>query len=413
MRPRPYQQLVIDSMLSRDKGQLIVPTGGGKTFCMIQDAKRLIENSSEATIIIVAPRILLAQQLSAEFLEHLGEKHIHPQLNVLHVHSGDTCHYSTTKTDEIKEWINKTPSNKLIFTTYHSLHRVSDSDIEVDTIYFDEAHNSVQKNFIESVDYFSLVARRSYFFTATPKHSLTPMKAGMNDVDIFGEVLVSVKARDLIDYGAICSPKVTAHELQVCGVTNIHERDCKYLLNVLDKQAHMDRVLVTAKRTKDINNLMKHSSFFVKAIKRDYAVMHITSKYGAYINNEKVDRQTFFETLKEWGSDVNKKFICFHHSILSEGINVNGLTSCILMRNMDYISMAQTIGRVIRIDPRDRARMSSGELKAGDIPSYTKGVGLLCVPILGKVGISTHRRLQTVVDTIFEKGEPAISVVSR
>ena len=406
---RLHQQEALDVMELQSKGQIIVPTGGGKTMCMIEDAKRqFTKNSVSKTIVVVAPRILLAQQLCEDFLELIDD------VDVLHVHSGETHHTSTTKTKEIEEWYHNSVKNILIFTTYHSLHKIAESpDIEVDTIYFDEAHNSVQKNFIESVDYFSLVARRSYFFTATPKHSLTPMKAGMNDVDIFGEVLVSVKARDLIDYGAICSPKVTAHELQVCGVTNIHERDCKYLLNVLDKQAHMDRVLVTAKRTKDINNLMKHSSFFVKAIKRDYAVMHITSKYGAYINNEKVDRQTFFETLKEWGSDVNKKFICFHHSILSEGINVNGLTSCILMRNMDYISMAQTIGRVIRIDPRDRARMSSGELKAGDIPSYTKGVGLLCVPILGKVGISTHRRLQTVVDTIFEKGEPAISVVSR
>ena len=29
-------------------------------------------------------------------------------------------------------------------------------------------------------------------FTATPKHSNTPMKVGMNDWDIFGEVLINV-----------------------------------------------------------------------------------------------------------------------------------------------------------------------------------------------------------------------------
>ena len=37
--------------------------------------------------------------------------------------------------------------NVIIFTTYHSLHRVVDADIEVNTIYFDEAHNSVQRTF--------------------------------------------------------------------------------------------------------------------------------------------------------------------------------------------------------------------------------------------------------------------------
>ena len=44
--------------------------------------------------------------------------------------------------------ITDSTDNLLIFTTYHSLHRIQESlDIEVDAIYFDEAHNSVQKNF--------------------------------------------------------------------------------------------------------------------------------------------------------------------------------------------------------------------------------------------------------------------------
>ena len=38
MQLRPHQEQAIQSMLDNDKGQIIVPTGGGKTLCMIVDA---------------------------------------------------------------------------------------------------------------------------------------------------------------------------------------------------------------------------------------------------------------------------------------------------------------------------------------------------------------------------------------
>ena len=87
----------------------------------------------------------------------------------------------------------------MIFTTYHSLRRVQEAEIEVDTIYFDEAHNSVQKNFVEATEYHSMYANRCYFFTATPKHSKTPFKIGMNDEDIYGKVLANVPAPQLVE----------------------------------------------------------------------------------------------------------------------------------------------------------------------------------------------------------------------
>jgi hypothetical protein len=37
----------------------------------------------------------------------------------------------------------------------------------------------------------------------------------------------------------------------------------------------------------------------------------------------------------------------------------------------------------------------------------------VCIPVYSKVGIATARSVQAVVDTIFEKGEPAISTVRR
>ena len=143
MQLRPHQEKAIQSMIDHDKGQVIVPTGGGKTMCMIEDAKRrFAQDSLPKTIVVVAPRILLANQLSSEFLEFITD------VDVIHVHSGETHHKSTTKADQLEYWVNDSTENILIFTTYHSLHRVEETGINVDTIYFDEAHNSVRKTLL-------------------------------------------------------------------------------------------------------------------------------------------------------------------------------------------------------------------------------------------------------------------------
>ena len=128
MQLRPHQNEALAKMRLRSKGQVIVPTGGGKTMCMIEDAMNEFSKSYAQTIVVVAPRILLANQLSAEFLEFIDNA------EVLHVHSGETHHFSTTKASEISVWSAKNSvNNQIIFTTYHSLHRVQESDIHVDT----------------------------------------------------------------------------------------------------------------------------------------------------------------------------------------------------------------------------------------------------------------------------------------
>ncbi len=387
MQLRPHQQIGLDALAKHNKGQVIVPTGGGKTLIAIMDAVRRLEDGNK-TIVVVAPRILLADQLSSEFLEHISN------VSVLHVHSGKTHHDSTTNPETIRWWVDKNEGNKLIFTTYHSLHRIQESDISVDTIYFDEAHNSVQKNFIESVEYFSIYAKRCYFFTATPKHSLTPMKAGMNDGDIFGQVICNVPAPELVEQGYILPPKVSVKKLPEFDDSRFkYEHECDHVLETIDEH-NTDKILICAKSTRQITQFVSLTKFVDELSTRGYSYMYITSKTGAVINGEKVSREEFFNTLNAWGKG-DERFVVLHHSILSEGINVKGLESVLFLRNMDYIGISQTIGRVIRIGKKEKTH------------------GLICVPVCGKVGISTARKVEAVVCTVFDKGEPAISTIRR
>ena len=392
---RPHQRKALNEMLAYDKGQLIIPTGGGKTLCMIHDIvenQKYIDNGS--TIVVVAPRILLAEQLCSEFLEVIDTTHTH----VMHVHSGETSHFSTTKAEKINLFVNTARTageNVVIFTTYHSLHRLVEADIEVNTIYFDEAHNSVQRNFFPATEHFSADADRCYFFTATPKHSLSIYKPGMNDADVYGNVICNVPAPLLVDEGYILPPKVVVKQLDmVQDKQMIADRDCQNLIETIDENS-LDKILIAARSTKQIIKLLSQSDFRNELAKRGYSCLYITSKTGAIIDGQKVNREVFFDTLNAWGKDPNKKFVVLHHSILSEGINVSGLEAVLFMRNMDYIGISQSIGRVIRLG------------------GSQKTFGLVCVPVYDKVGISTAKSVQAVVDTVFKQGQPAISVIRR
>ena len=377
-------------MWDNSKGQVIIPTGGGKTICMIDDVMTNIEMINHGqTFVVVAPRILLAEQLCKEFLELVDTTYTH----VMHVHSGETHHFSSTKPAQIHLFANTARTageNVIIFTTYHSLHRIQEADIEVNTIYFDEAHNSVQRNFFPATEFFSADSDRTYFFTATPKHSLTIFKPGMNDPEVYGQVICNVPAPQLVEQGYILPPKVVVQELPT---GDQKQSDCKNLLDTIDANS-LNKILVAARSTKQIVNLVSQSDFCAELYQRGYNWMYITAKTGAIINGKKVDRETFFKTLNQWGQD-DTRFVVMHHSILSEGINVKGLEAVLFMRNMDYIGISQSIGRVIRLGGTE------------------KSFGLVCVPVFDKVGISTARSVQAVVNTVFEEGKPAISEVRR
>lgn len=405
---RPCQERGIRAMIRHALGQLVMPTGAGKTICMIFDAKRIFEGSNNKTVVVVAPRILLAEQLSAEFLEHITNAH------VIHVHSGETHHYSTTNPKKVSAWCSAVDGNKLIFTTYNSLHKVQESGVHVDTIYFDEAHNSVKKSFYPKAEYFAENADRCYYFTATPKHSHTYKKPGMNDSRVYGQVICNVPAPELVETGAIIPPKINVQQINAVRDKEYGaERDCMTLLDTILNEDNMQKVLVAAPNTKVLMRMLAETEFMTEVQSYGYDVLWITAKYGAFINDKKVSREHFFDTLTAYGKDPDKKFIILHYSILSEGINCPGLTACVLMRNMDVIQMCQTVGRVIRLHQDDAKRMREGTLVPGDLDNYTKAFGMIHVPVYSNVGIQTARRLQSVVDTVFIDGEPCVAEIKK
>ena len=414
MQLRPHQQRAYDKMEQVNNGQIIIPTGGGKTFIMIADCKRFLNQSKDLdtrTIVVVAPRILLSNQLHSEFSEHILDA------DVLHVHSGEVKEDSTTKPAQIKSWVNlKQDTNRLIFTTYHSLHRIVDSDISIDTIYYDEAHNGTGKFFNEAIVDIKDQVYRSFFFTATPKHDKGLARRGMNNSNIYGGVLESTPAPELIASGSIVPPKVTTYDCDIIRTKqNAPQIDAMNIMGIIDNldEDQAQKILVAAPNTKVLWNMLSHTNVIEELKDKGYDILHITSKHGCYFNKKKINRQMFFKVLNALGRMKDRKFLVFHYSILSEGISVPGLSHCILLRNLPIVEMAQTIGRVIRTHPEDRALMEKGEISTSCYANWVKPCGFVTVPTTSGYGSGqrTQRRLEGIIDLIFVQGIPAIANV--
>ncbi len=412
MKLSPHQQRAYDKMNTQESGQIIIPTGGGKTYIMIADCKRRLQTSYESrVVVVVAPRILLSNQLHSEFSEFILNA------EVMHVHSGEVKEYSSTKPNDILNWVSgNNTKHRLIFTTYHSLNRIYDSGIEVDTIYYDEAHNATGRHFNLAVVDMIPHANRRFFFTATPKHDRGSVKRGMNNSSVYGGILENTPAPELIAMGKIVPPKLSTYECDIVRTKlNAPDVDAMNILGIIDNldKDSAQKVLVAAPNTKVLWNMLTQTDILDQCKDLGYDILHITSKHGCYFNKKKINRQMFFKVLNALGRMKERKFLVFHYSILSEGISVPGLSHCILLRNLPIIEMAQTIGRVIRVHPEDRKAVEEGKLSTTCYANWVKPCGFVTVPTTSGYGAGTRtqKRLEAIVDLIFTKGIPAIANV--
>lgn len=394
---RPHQELALLAQKQNDRGVICFPTGAGKTAVGITDIIDRFDEDNPKTVVIVAPRLLLSKQLASEYLEHIND------VRVLCVHSGKNRHFKTTKVDVIQEWhqIHK-DHNKLIFTTYHSLKKIKASMIPVDTYIFDEAHNSIRSDFFEEVEKTKDEKTRAFFYTATPKHSDSYDVPGMNDTEVYGNTISSVSADYLVDNGFILEPQLIVKEYE--DDDNIPERDNRILTDIVDTE-NINKLMVCAKSTRAIHNLFSETDFIEQMNDRGYSVLSITSFYGATIDGDVVDKDSFFKTLNEWGQDDSKKFILFQYSMIGEGMNISCLESVVFMRQMKVSGVLQNIGRCIRLHPEDAAGMRNGTVVPGNPSTYKKPYGLVIVPTFNKTMERVASFVGGLIDRTFIDGE--------
>ena len=148
-------------------------------------------------------------------MEVIDPNNSDPYLHVMHVHSGETSRqHNQSRKDSSLCWncARTMGENVIIFTTYNSLHRIMEADIEVNNIYFDEAHNSVKKELSLQLSSSQRTQIVAISILQLLKHSLTPKKPGMN-WSVYGQVLANIPAPELVEGGYILPPKVVVKQL--------------------------------------------------------------------------------------------------------------------------------------------------------------------------------------------------------
>jgi superfamily II DNA or RNA helicase len=407
MQLRPHQEQALEILSETDRGIVAMATGAGKTNVQIFDAKREFEKEEPQTIVVVAPRILLASQLSFDYGKHIDNaKFLH-----VHTRNGKVKHYHTTKATAIKEWTEiHRQHHKLIFTTYHSLKKIYESGIEVNTFMFDESHNSTSAGFHEYVKNVSQNTKRCFHFTATPRFSMTSKKAGMND-SVYGGIVARATAKELIDGGYILKPKVISHPLEWIDEREA-QHDANDILEIID-QYDLSKLLVCVKSTSSMMSMLADTNFEEALSEKGYDLLHITAQHGAFHNGQKIERDKFFELLDELGSSSERKYVILNYSILGEGINVKSLDAVLLMRQLNLIKLVQNIGRTLRISTEDAEAIENGTLQIGDYVNYLKPEGKVIIPVYNKNLLAVSETIQATVEDVYENGEIPIMQVKK
>lgn len=396
---REHQQEALSVMSEHNKVRIIAPTSAGKSYIIFADIYNKMKSNDNSLFVIVSSRILLLQQLAAEFSKMIGNA------NIVHMHSGDTGHRKITDYLQLAYWCEKTGGPKVIFVTYHSLHKIAKAELEIDAIYLDECHNGAKKNFFEYVKKVEPLTQHLYSFTATPRYHRDPTKNGNNNTEVYGTEIYNVNAVELIRNGSILPPK--ASPMRIPDVRdkkeNAHERDYYTLLDCILNEENTDRVLITCPSTKAMMALFSMTDFLKDMTDNGYDVFHITSKYGAFHNNKKLKRSEFLKKIEDYGK-LNKKFVVMHYSILTEGWSNNSIQSSIFLRQQTMGSTVQNIGRSLRLGHSDIERIQKGELTPGDYDNYDKPYGNIIVPVYENFGSKIEEQVDSVITEVFVNG---------
>lgn len=351
LRKHQSQALEAINNMTADRGRIVIPTGGGKTLVEAYALRDIINIEARNMHLVVAPRIALVNQLIKEYRGFIGQNYI-----ALAFHSGTQepdfervrwTEYATTSTDVVVEEYNrakKANKNLVVFSTYASMHKLL--NFKFDSLIADESQYCVSENYFDVVD--QIDCTKKLFFTATEKHTACDQGRGLNNSSVFGDVLYQVTPQTLINAGYIVPPRLHMMyaEAKSDKYTVVDE-----VVQIAKKQDELvgdlpvTKVLYAMKGTDDVKNIIENVAE-IKAQMPDFTIFTIVSnnKYGAMVDGQKMARGNFMKVLRE-----TDKALIFHYDILSEGIDIDGITGVAILRNMNHSKLLQTIGRSVRL----------------------------------------------------------------
>ena len=385
MQLRDYQARARNSVISTTIGQVISPTGTGKSVIQGAVFESAIKMADGFGIyVILTPRIMLTNQLMKDVANQLMSSGI--SIRTLTIHSGKAANFvdaseedysqylqslsrasamgmvRTTNGDDAATAIREAQARDcpiLVCCTYHStpalcrairLLQEDDADLKIDNVLCDEAHYIVEEQFFENITEVKHYTHCIHFFTATQKVTKGDQATGMNNTDFYGPVVFRATPREMIDSGWMVRPRLHYERAK---------SDAPWTTMIADaftehqKQVNYDaKMMICCDGTKTILEVVSSSAFNKWADDNQVTVFSITSSTGAYINGEEVDRNEFLSALRSHRG----RAVILHIQILTEGIDVPDITGVMFIRNMGTTRFLQSLGRATRVHPTDYGR---------------------------------------------------------
>jgi superfamily II DNA or RNA helicase len=443
MKLYDYQLEALESTNYNNKGILCLPTGTGKT--MIQ-AKILSDDilSHQYTFrmyVVNVPRIILSYQMLKEYYKHMTSLGI--ECRYYFVHSGSSIDISelesirsqanldgfkipfsdinsSTNIGDLNSIIGESIKLKtplILFSTYNSAEKIEQARVNTNTdisiIINDEAHYLVQERFHPILDI--IPSNKCYFFTATIRETSSINGRGMNNFNTYGEVIYNLLPRDAINRGKMIRPRI--HTIRTEGVRTSEEYDNSFnhiILNSFKQhKQHLNKnhiklnpkILVSTRGANDIKNFLLSKQYIeLRNIGVDIFAISSNQEVGNFVNGERVRRENFLKILNDYGKDINREMIILHYDILTEGIDVPGITTIMPLRELNKSRFIQTYGRCARVDTRDRIRIDGGQISPNDLDSMVKPYAYVILPYLTQTNEDDSDSMRSIIYELREFG---------
>ena len=280
--------------------------------------------------------------------------------------------------------------------------------------HFDEAHNLAtgEKKDPDPADprrkletqqlltWSNTVFDRSIFWTATVITNNTSMD--MKNVDVFGEVIATVRGGEAIERGytvpaCIVEIRVPEAAMVSSGITSDDAADLELTFYIRSIEDAISRLRVLNQPCQLIvftSNKAYHTTFRNKLI--EHFSPTIPDFWCNFVESETdaKTRELHFTEFKN-----SKVSILLNYNIVSEGIDIDSCSGVIMGRGMEERTMVQAAGRGCRLSTEDRAAIKEGTLTAGAYTTYQKKFGLVYVLVDESNGdsIANQEQLENLI----------------
>ena len=376
--PFDFQREAIGAALADvERGQIIMPTGSGKSLVEAEVAK------AHDSVLLMVPSIELVRQMAGDLRRQDPTRSILGVVSRSDLDSHGLPVENTTSPDYLRDYLAKV-SRPLIVGTYASSDTIVDGTqgYEFDLALYDEAHRTAGagptrraakparfKRTITNVD-----ARRRRFFTATPRLHADAVKDwaevndavvfSMDDPAVYGTVLYATTVKAMIDHRP---PRLSPFEIAI-GLVNdqsvfelLKSGGYTDLLSEestddLDDVAAVLHVLKAAEQF-GLRRILTFHSRIASARRGAQLFERIAAERGLNVRALAIDsssRNDVIDEAKAMLKDANPaavQIVC-NVKLFSEGVNTPALDAVAYFDpKSSVIDITQTIGRALRTHP--------------------------------------------------------------